>query len=109
MDAGAGRFPTTSWSVVVAAGDLATRTPALEKLCVAYWSPVYGFVRRLGNDRETAEDFTQSFFARLLEKDAITAASPARGRFRSFLLGCLKNFLTNEWDRARAQKRGGDQ
>jgi RNA polymerase sigma-70 factor (ECF subfamily) len=109
MEAGPGRFPTTSWSVVLAAQDQATRRPALEKLCGAYWSPVYGFVRRLGNDPEAAQDFTQSFFTRLLEKDAIAAARRDRGRFRSFLLGCLKNFLTNEWDRAHAQMRGGDQ
>jgi RNA polymerase sigma-70 factor (ECF subfamily) len=93
---------------VLAARDHATRRPALEKLCAAYWSPVYGFVRRQGNDPEAAKDFTQSFFARLLEKDSIAAAQRDRGRFRSFLLGCLKNFLTNEWDRAHAQKRGGE-
>jgi len=95
--------------MVLAAQDHATSRPALEKLCSAYWSPVYGFVRRLGNDPESAQDFTQSFFTRLLEKEAISAARPDRGRFRSFLLGCLKNFLTNEWDRAHAQKRCGDQ
>jgi RNA polymerase sigma factor (sigma-70 family) len=109
MQAGPGRFPTTSWSLVLAAQDGATRRPALESLCGAYWSPVYGFVRRLGNDPDAAQDFTQAFFTRVLEKDAIAAARRDRGRFRSFLLGCLKNFLTNEWDRAHAQKRSGIQ
>jgi len=108
MGTGSERFPTTSWSLVLAAKDSATRGAALDFLFTSYWSPVYGFVRRQGNDPETAKDFTQAFFARLLEKDAITAANSDRGRFRSFLLGCLKNFLANEWDRAHAQKRGGD-
>ena len=93
---------------MLAARNSATRRPALETLCGAYWSPVYGFVRRQGNDPEAAKDLTQAFFARLLEKDTVASASAGRGRFRSFLLGCVKNFLTNEWDYAHAQKRGGD-
>ena len=100
------RPPGGAWCS--AARESATRRPALETLCGAYWSPVYGFVRRQGNDSEAAKDLTQAFFARLLEKDSIAAASAGRGRFRSFLLGCLKNYLANEWDYAHAQKRGGD-
>jgi RNA polymerase sigma-70 factor (ECF subfamily) len=105
--AGQSRFPTTSWSTVLAAGAPATRHLALETLCAAYWAPVYAFVCRQGNDPETAKDLTQSFFARLLEKREIEAARRDRGRFRSFLLACVKHFLTNEWDRVRAEKRGG--
>ena len=82
---------------------------ALEKLCRVYWYPLYAFVRRSGQTREDAEDLTQAFFARLLEKNFLGAAEPERGRFRSFLLVALKRFLANEWDRVRAQKRGGGQ
>jgi RNA polymerase sigma-70 factor (ECF subfamily) len=80
---------------------------ALEKLCRAYWYPLYAYVRRTGQSKENAEDLTQAFFARLLEKNFLEAAEPERGRFRSFLLVALKRFLANEWDRSRAQKRGG--
>ena len=93
--------------MVLAAGATATRQPALEALCSAYWPPVYAFVRRRGHDQETAKDLTQAFFARLLEKRDLKAARRDRGRFRSFLLACAKHFLTNEWDRGQAQKRGG--
>jgi RNA polymerase sigma-70 factor (ECF subfamily) len=82
---------------------------ALEKLCRAYWYPLYAYVRRTGQSKENAEDLTQAFFARLLEKNFLNAAEPERGRFRSFLLMALKRFLANEWDRVRAQKRGGGQ
>lgn len=108
MVEGPGRFPTTRWSLVLAARNSTTRRPELETLCSAYWPPVYGFVRRQGNDTEAAKDLTQAFFVRVLKKDAIAAASAGRGRFRSFLLGCLKNDLANEWDYAHTQKRGGD-
>jgi RNA polymerase sigma-70 factor (ECF subfamily) len=81
---------------------------ALEKLCRAYWYPLYAYVRRTGQSKENAEDLTQAFFARLLEKNFLEAAEQERGRFRSFLLVALKRFLANEWDRGRAQKRGGD-
>jgi len=82
---------------------------ALEKLCRAYWLPVYAFVRRQGHGPHDAEDLTQEFFARVLEKRTLAVADPARGRFRSFLLASLKHFLANEWDKAKARKRGGGQ
>ena len=79
---------------------------ALEALCRAYWYALYAFVRRQGYDVADAQDLTQEFFARFLEKKYIERADPSRGRFRTFLLACLKNFLANERDRARSQKRG---
>ena len=80
---------------------------ALEQLCRNYWHPLYVYVRRAGYSREEAEDLTQEFFARLLANNSVARANPARGRFRSFLLASLKHFLVNEWERAKAQKRGG--
>jgi RNA polymerase sigma factor (sigma-70 family) len=80
---------------------------ALEDLCHAYWYPLYAFVRRQGFDPHDAQDLTQAFFAQFLEKKYLKRADAARGRFRTFLLACLKNFLANEWDRAHARKRGG--
>lgn len=102
-------FVTTQWSVVLAAGrsDTTQAHVALEKLCVTYWKPIYAFVRRQGHSPHDAQDLTQAFFARLLEKKWLGDADPGRGRFRSFLLAALKHFLANEWDKARAQKRGG--
>ena len=102
-------FPTTRWSVVVAATGSPTERSreALETLCKIYWRPLYAFVRRQGHSVEEAQDLTQGFFARLLEKDYIHQFQRERGRFRSFLLACLKHFLANEWDRTLAQKRGG--
>jgi RNA polymerase sigma-70 factor (ECF subfamily) len=102
-------FRTTRWTVVRAAGGApeGERRSALETLCAAYWPPVYAFVRRHGASPVQAEDMTQAFFARLLEKDGLRLADPERGRFRSFLLGALRHFLSNEDDRERAQKRGG--
>jgi RNA polymerase sigma-70 factor (ECF subfamily) len=79
----------------------------LEKLCRAYWPPIYAFVRRQGHGPHDAQDLTQEFFARLLEKNYLADVNRAKGRFRSFLLASLKHFLANEWDKARAQKRGG--
>jgi RNA polymerase sigma factor (sigma-70 family) len=104
-------FVTTHWSVVLAAGrDDSTRArPALEKLCRNYWYPLYAFVRRLGHSAHDAEDLVQSFFAVCLEKNYLAAVEQGRGRFRSFLLVALKRFLANEWDKQRAQKRGGAQ
>jgi len=97
--------------VVLAAGqqDSPQSTEALEKLCRAYWYPLYAYVRRRGYSPDDAQDRTQSFFARLLEKDFLPRASPERGRFRSFLLKALQNFLADEHDRATARKRGADQ
>ena len=80
---------------------------ALEKLCRTYWFPLYAFARRQGNSPEDAQDLTQEFFSRLLEKNYIAKADPERGKFRTFLLRSLKNFLINEWKRAGRLKRGG--
>lgn len=80
---------------------------ALEQLCRSYWFPLHAFVRRRGFEPAEAEDLTQEFFIRLLASDGLAAASPERGRFRTFLLGSLKNFLANEWDKSRRLKRGG--
>jgi RNA polymerase sigma-70 factor (ECF subfamily) len=102
-------FHTTHWSVILAArereGEAAKK--ALANLCSAYWYPLYAFVRARGSGPHDAEDLTQEFFARFLEKDSLANVSPSGGKFRSFLLVCLKHFLTNEWERARAQRRGG--
>jgi RNA polymerase sigma-70 factor (ECF subfamily) len=104
-------FPTTHWSLVVAAKpDEASRTrarKALEELCRAYWYPLYAFVRYRGYSSDEAQDLTQSFFAQIIETRGFASADPERGRFRSYLLGAMKHFLANEWHRARAQKRGG--
>lgn len=102
-------FRATHWSIVLAAGD--TQSPksaqALEALCRSYWYPIYAFVRWRGHNAHEAEDLTQSFFAYLLEKKAFGKVDPAKGRFRSFLLAALNNFLNNEWDRSQRLKRGG--
>lgn len=105
------QFAATRWSVVLAAArpDLPESRNALEDLCRAYWNPLYIFVRSRGYSHEDASDLTQSFFAHLLEKKALGTVDPAKGRFRSFLLVSIKNFLANEWDRASAAKRGGGQ
>lgn len=105
----AGQFTTTHWSVVLAAGGEPSSPPAqaLETLCRTYWHPLYAFVRRQGYDPEDAQDLTQAFFERLLEKDYVKGADPTRGRFRTFLLAALKHFLANEWDRTKTVKRGG--
>ncbi|MGO8764458.1 MAG: RNA polymerase sigma factor [Limisphaerales bacterium] len=104
-------FATTQWTVVLAAGD--RRSPessrALEELCRAYWFPLYAYVRRHGHSREDAEDLTQAFFSRLLEKNFLADLDSGRGKFRAFLLAALKHFLANEWDRSQRQKRGGGQ
>jgi RNA polymerase sigma-70 factor (ECF subfamily) len=96
--------------VVQAAGD--TWSPqhqqALGTLCQTYWYPLYAYVRRQGYDTHQAEDYTQAFFTRMLEKHGLGVADPKRGKFRSFLLSALKHFLANELDRAHAKKRGGD-
>jgi len=103
------RFETTRWSVVVAAGDSesAAGRLALAALCETYWAPVYAFVRRTCRSSDEAQDLTQAFFARLLEKNSVRAATQERGRFRSFLLTAVRNFLANEHEYAHALKRGG--
>jgi RNA polymerase sigma-70 factor (ECF subfamily) len=105
----AGRFATTHWSVVLAAGRHASPDSqmALAALCRTYWYPLYAYVRRQGRNAEDARDLTQEFFATLLEKDYLRAADSQRGRFRSFLLTAFKHFLSKERERANAQKRGG--
>src|SRR5262249_22599663 len=102
-------FGTTHWSVVLTARrtDSTRARHALETLCRTYWCPLYAFVRRLGHRPHDAEDLVQSFFARCLAKNYLEAADRTKGRFRSFLLMALKRFLANEWDKARARKRGG--
>jgi len=102
-------FATTHWSVVLAAGQDASpdAQEALEKLCRAYWYPLYAYVRRQGFSPEDAQDLTQEFFARFLQKKSFRRADRERGKFRTFLLTSLQHFLAHEWERARAQKRGG--
>jgi RNA polymerase sigma-70 factor (ECF subfamily) len=103
-------FVTTHWSVVVAAGrpDSPQVIEALEKLCRTYWYPLYAYVRRRGKNAHDAEDLTQAFFERLLEKNYIADARRERGRFRCFLLSAFNHFLADEWGRTHAAKRGGD-
>jgi RNA polymerase sigma factor (sigma-70 family) len=106
-----GQFATTRWSVVLHAGRAGSKGPsardALARLCRTYWFPLYAHVRRRGFSAHDAEDLTQEFFARLLARQAIAQADPSRGRFRAFILTALNHFLADEWDRARAEKRGG--
>lgn len=99
----------TQWTVVLNAGaeDTQLRLEALETLCRTYWYPLYCFARRRGSLPEDAQDLTQSFFAVFLEKQYVVRADPERGRFRTFLLTSFRNFLTNEWKRARTARRGG--
>jgi RNA polymerase sigma-70 factor (ECF subfamily) len=102
-------FVTTRWSVVLAAGrsDTTRSRDALARLCQTYWYPLYAYVRRRGYSAHDAQDLTQEFFARLLEKHTFAAADPNRGRFRSFILTAMNNFLVQEWEKSRAKKRGG--
>jgi len=106
---GAHWFATTHWSVVLSAGDPSSpeAAGALEKLCRTYWLPLYTYVRRNGHSPEDAQDLTQAFFANFLEKNSVGRARRERGRFRSFLLTSLQNFLAHEWEKARTAKRGG--
>ena len=100
---------TTHWSVVLSAREQpsARSAAALETLCRTYWHPLYAFVRRQGHSPADAQDLTQEFFARLLQKEYLHSVARAKGKFRTFLLVLLKRFLADEWDKARAQKRGG--
>lgn len=104
-----GEFATTHWTLVLQAGQRGGQQAdaALGVLCEHYWYPLYVYVRRRVGDVHEAQDLTQAFFARLLEKNVLAEAERERGRFRSFLLTALKNFLANEWDREHTQKRGG--
>ena len=102
-------FVTTHWSVVLEARD--QRSPqaaaALEKLCRTYWYPLYAYVRRRGYGEHDAQDLAQGFFARLVERNYLEAVGRQKGKFRSFLLAALNHFVSDEWDRVRAEKRGG--
>jgi hypothetical protein len=100
-------FATTHWSVVLAAGDSSApgAKEALEKLCRIYWFPLYAFARRQGHSPHDAQDLTQEFFAWLLESRQPRVADSERGKVRSFLLGMLKNFLSDERKKAQARHR----
>jgi DNA-directed RNA polymerase specialized sigma24 family protein len=102
-------FSTTQWSVVLLAaqGGLFAMEGALEELCRKYWYPLYAFVRRRGFDPHEAEDLTQSFFAFFLEKETLKKVDRQKGKFRSFLLASLTNFLNNDWDKRHTLKSGG--
>jgi len=104
-----GRFNSTQWSLVLAAAQRSTPESenALAALCAAYWPPLYAYIRRRGYEVSEAQDLTQAFFVRLLEKNYLGDADREKGKFRSFLLSSLNHFLANEWDRKQAQKRGG--
>jgi len=104
-------FTTTHWSQVLNARDPASPQAAesLEKLCRTYWYPLYAYARRQGEGKESAEDLAQGFFARFLGKNYLAQVQREKGKFRSFLLASFKHFLADEWDKARAQKRGGGQ
>ena len=102
-------FVTTHWSVVLAAShhDERLTEAALARLCETYWYPLYAYARRRGYSVEDAQDLTQDFFARILRRHWLADADQAKGRFRTFLLTAMERFLANEWDKARALKRGG--
>jgi RNA polymerase sigma factor (sigma-70 family) len=108
---GASQFPTTRWTLVVAAGDPRRKEArsALVSLCENYWYPLYAYLRRRGYPADQAQDLTQEFFTRVLEGRYLDRADPEKGRFRSFLLTSLKFFVADEEDRGRARKRGGGQ
>ncbi|MGZ8939907.1 MAG: RNA polymerase sigma factor [Limisphaerales bacterium] len=108
---GAQWFVTTQWSLVVATreGDSSGASEALNDLCRAYWPPLYSYIRRQGHDVAEAQDLTQEFFSRLLQRDYLARVDQQRGKFRSFLLAYVKHFLSEQLEKARAQKRGGGQ
>lgn len=98
-------FRSTLWTVIQQAREGSRE--AYDRLIAAYWKPVYAFIRRRGRDIEQAKDLTQGFFTTFLEKDFLKDVAPERGKFRSFVMASLSHFLSNEYDRSRAQKRGG--
>ena len=104
-------FETTHWSMILTAGqaDSSRSAAAMQQLCQRYWFPLYAFVRRRGYDEHRAQDLIQSFFLRVIEKGVVSSADPHRGRFRTFLLASLENFLANEASKATALRRGGSQ
>lgn len=109
VDAAGTQFTTTHWSIVLTAREEESprSADALEQLCRAYWYPLYVYIRRRGHQPHDAQDLTQEFFARLLERNFLRLVQQERGRFRWFLLSAVKRFLANEWNRERAAKRGG--
>ena len=111
MNSAPNRFATTRWTLVLKASRASTPASrqALAELCERYWPPLYSYARRQGHSVDQAQDLTQAFFTRFLEKRDVQAADPQRGRFRSFLLTSFKHFIANEHDRERAKKRGGGQ
>ena len=102
-------FPPTRWSVVLAARQAPSTAAAdaLETICRAYWYPLYAHARRCGHRPHDAQDLTQGFFCRLLEKQWLEAADREKGKLRSFLITAFKHFMANEWRHAAAQRRGG--
>lgn len=102
-------FETTNWTLVLTASDEQAdlREHALESLCQSYWYPLYSYVRRRGNTHADAEELTQDFFVRFIDGQFLAGLSPEKGRFRSFLLVCLKRFLINAHEARAAAKRGG--
>lgn len=102
-------FETTQWSVVIAAGDVPNRDSraALARLCEVYWLPLYSYARRQIPNVDDAQESTQEFFAELLEKNYVASAARERGRFGAFLLTAFKHFLSKQWEKQRALKRGG--
>jgi RNA polymerase sigma factor (sigma-70 family) len=106
---GSSRFPTTRWTLVLAAGNPERKEAhsALVSLCESYWYPLYAYLRRRGYSADRVQDLTQEFFVRLLEGRYLDRADPEKGRFRAFLLTSLKFFVADEEDRQRARKRGG--
>jgi RNA polymerase sigma-70 factor (ECF subfamily) len=106
---GGASFATTHWSIVAqsALTDVPQAADALAQLCETYWPPIYSFVRRRGYAAHDAQDLTQAFFADVLRTKAYARADPLHGKFRSFLLASLKNFLADNWDRKQAIRRGG--
>lgn len=105
----AGRFRTTHWSVVLlsAQSQMPGSRPALADLCRLYWYPLYAFVRRRGYTADDAQDLTQGFFLSLLERKSLRQVAPEKGKFRSFLLASLKNYLADAFEREKSLKRGG--
>ncbi|MGI8601553.1 MAG: RNA polymerase sigma factor [Verrucomicrobiales bacterium] len=102
-------FLTTHWSVVIRARDAepTEALTALEQLCLAYWQPLYTFARCSGLTPPDAQDVVQGFFAQLIARQGLRRVDPSKGRFRSFMLASLRNFMADERDRAHAAKRGG--
>ena len=103
------QFATTQWNIVRAVGEENSQaaSSALQELCQIYWYPLYTYVRRRGHHADEAADLTQAFFADLLEREDLKKVDPELGKFRSFLLTAMKHFLLNQWDKVKAQKRGG--